>query len=64
MKNYTVWSRVDESGAVTESEKGFDEGEYEALSEAVKASESMAGGSVVRNSDQAQLMPDHTWSVQ
>ena len=63
MKNYTVWSRVDESGAVTESIEGFDRGDYDDLKAAVRAADRMAGASVMRNSDGAEMMPDYTWAA-
>ena len=57
---FRVFSRVDESGAVTFCQVGFLRGETSNLDDAIKIADRTPGG-YVKNSDNKILAPDGTW---
>ncbi len=58
---YQVFSRVDDSGAVVESNEGFLKGEFASLEDAVDFSSHIPGG-CVRDQDGRVLLPDGGWA--
>jgi hypothetical protein len=57
---YKIYSRVDESGAVTASMEGLLRGEADDLQEAEKMAD-IPGGYIKRAADGAVQAPDGTW---